>query len=205
MYLVILWASLAAHEIAHCQVINLLGDSTPSEEGRLTWLPHRHLSFWGSLVVPAVLLFLTSGSFLVMWAKPVHFRPGSTRLREPLATILVKLAGPAANAVLAAAAGIALAALPHDIPYLTWRALVAALAVNVTLFLLNMLPPLDGGALWLLVPLPPKMREIGSVAAAIVLLAVVVGLPLATPQDPFGDVVDHTVESALNLAMDGRL
>ncbi|MDO8847283.1 MAG: hypothetical protein Q7W51_02695 [Coriobacteriia bacterium] len=157
--------------------------------------------------MPAALLFLTSGSFLVMWAKPVHYRPGSMRLREPLATILVKLAGPAANAALAAVAAIALAVLPHDIPYAAWRALVAVLAVNITLVALNMLPipPLDGGALWLLVPLPPKVRDIGAAAAAVALLAVVVGMPLATPLDPFGDMVGAAVDSTLNLAMDGHL
>jgi len=207
MYVAVLWISLAAHEIAHCRMLDHLGDHTPIEEGRLTWLPHKHLSVWGSLLVPAALLLLTSGSFLVMWAKPVHYRPGSMTMREPFATILVKLAGPAADALIAAVAWVALALLPHDIPFLAWRTLVAVLEVNVVLFLFNMLPvpPLDGGAIWLLAPIPVRLREVGALIAAAALLTVVVGLPLVTAQNPFGEMAHHVVGSALDLAMDGRL
>lgn len=206
-HIVILWVSLAAHEIAHCQALALLGDPTPAEEGRRSLSPHRHLSFWGSLVVPAALLLLTSGSLLVMWAKPVHYRSGSMTVREPFATTLVKLAGPAANALIATVAWAALALLPHDIPLLAWRTLVAVLEVNVVLFLFNMLPvpPLDGGVIWLLAPLPMRLRNVGALTAAAALLTVVVGLPLVTAHSPFGEMAHHVVESALDLAMDGHL
>lgn len=207
VYVAVLWVSLAAHEIAHCRVLDHLGDRTPSEEGRLTWLPHKHLSLWGSLVVPAGMLLLTSGSWFVMWAKPVHFCPGSMKIREPYATIAAKLAGPAANAGIAATVWIALALLPHDIPYFTWRTLVVVLEVNLVLFLLNMLPvpPLDGGAIWLLVPIPMKLRDTASVIAAVALVVVVIGLPVTTTQNPFGDLARRAVDSALALAMDGHV
>lgn len=200
-YALALWLGLAAHEMAHARTAALMGDPTPGEDGRLSWWPHRHLSFWGSLVVPAVLLLVTRGAFAVLWAKPVRFCPGSMRVWEPLATIVVKLAGPAANAVIAFAAGLAFALLPWDAPPLAREALVAAVVANTVLAVFNAMPlfPLGGSALWLLVPLSSRLRDGLAWGSAATLLATAVALPLVSPYDPIGWIIGRAIQGVMDI------
>ena len=136
------------HEAAHGFVAHALGDNTAWERGRVTFNPLKHIDPFGTLLLPALLLFAHS-PFLFGYAKPVpvNFRA----LRHPrIDMVWVALAGPATNIILALAAALAFHALPlAPASAAQWLAdnLKNALVINVVLAVFNMLPipPLDGG------------------------------------------------------------
>ncbi len=91
--------SIILHEVSHGWVANAFGDDTAKRAGRLTLNPVAHVDPVGTLIVPALLSLAGAGVF--GWAKPVPVNVG--RLRKPRNQgVLVSLAGPATNAVLAA-------------------------------------------------------------------------------------------------------
>jgi Zn-dependent protease len=149
--------AVVLHELAHGYVALACGDSTAAEAGRLSWNPLRHLDPVGSFLVPGLLALgaYASGTrpLLFGWARPVPIDPGRFRARRR-DMILVALAGPGSNLVLAGAAAIALAAVEAIIPvpdsgvgHLVGDVLVITVVVNCILGIFNLLPvpPLDGG------------------------------------------------------------
>lgn len=132
---------LSVHEAAHAFAAYRLGDDTAKAQGRLTLNPLEHID-------PLGFLFILIAGF--GWAKPVSF--DRSRLRRPyLDSLLIALAGPLANALLAlllslAAALLAPSASPGALGDSLWRMLYLGIALNWGLFLFNLipLPPLDG-------------------------------------------------------------
>jgi Zn-dependent protease len=140
--------AITFHEAAHGFVAHHFGDNTAWERGRVSFNPLKHIDPFGTLLLPAILLF--SGSpFLFGYAKPVpvNFRA----LRHPrIDMVWVALAGPATNIALALVAATAFHLLPFAPDNSAqWIAdnLKNALVINVVLAVFNMmpLPPLDGG------------------------------------------------------------
>jgi Zn-dependent protease len=153
LYTISVWAlpaivAITFHEAAHGFVALRFGDDTALRLGRVTFNPLKHIDPMGTIVLPALLLFLRS-PFLFGYAKPVpiNFRA----LRNPRRDMVwVAAAGPATNIVLALVASL----LFYVVSYLPatagqWVAenLKNALVINVILALFNLLPlpPLDGG------------------------------------------------------------
>src|SRR5271166_3442940 len=96
--------SIILHEVSHGVVANAFGDDTAKRAGRLTLNPVAHVDPVGTLIVPA--LMALSGIGVFGWAKPVPVNVG--RLRSPRNQgVLVSIAGPMVNAVLATEFGIA--------------------------------------------------------------------------------------------------
>lgn len=142
--------AVTLHEVAHGWMAKLCGDDTAKSLGRLSLNPLRHVDPVGTLLVPGLLLFMSSflpgGGFIFGWAKPVPVSWSRLRnMRRDIA--LVAFAGPAANLLMALAWAmvIRLAAWVH-VDFIGYMGL-AGIAVNVVLAALNLLPlpPLDGG------------------------------------------------------------
>ncbi len=137
---------LTFHEFAHAWMANKLGDSTAKMMGRLSLNPMRHLSLVGTLAI----IFFGFG-----WAKPVPISPDNFNNRKR-GTILVSLAGPASNLILAlafAAISRIIALTPFSLTsFGTYLIVILGLAVfyNVILALFNLIPipPLDGSQIF---------------------------------------------------------
>ena len=144
--------SIILHEVSHGWVANAFGDDTAKRAGRLTLNPVAHVDPVGTLIVPALLSLAGAGVF--GWAKPVPVNVG--HLRKPRNQgVLVSLAGPFTNAVLAAASAVVFI---HVIrPTLAPVGNISTVAqvvfylglVNVWLCIFNLvpIPPLDGSVL----------------------------------------------------------
>ena len=147
--------SVILHEISHGVVANWFGDDTAKRAGRLTLNPVPHVDPIGTLIVPALLSLSSAG--IIGWAKPVPVN--TARLRSPRNQgVLVSLAGPATNAILAVVFGFLFIAfvrngLPADSGSPQWslvaQVIFYASLINVGLCAFNLVPvpPLDGSVL----------------------------------------------------------
>jgi Zn-dependent protease len=160
---VLLLFSLSVHESAHAWTASCLGDQTARMLGRVSLNPMDHVDPIGTLLIPALMIFgpLVGlgflGGYIFGWAKPVPIISRNFRnfKRDDM---LVSLAGPASNLLLAFIAFLGLAAvffseshLPQgSSPSTTQQSLEIlcnlGMQLNLTLCIFNLLPipPLDG-------------------------------------------------------------
>src|ERR1700677_2015059 len=97
LWFLFLVPSVVLHEVSHGFVANYFGDPTAKEQHRLTLNPVRHIDPFGTVIMPAILLFSHLPAF--GYAKPVPVN--LNRLRNPRKQALwVSLAGSAVNIVL---------------------------------------------------------------------------------------------------------
>jgi Zn-dependent protease len=157
-----LLVAVILHEVAHGVVALRLGDETARRAGRLTLNPLPHIDPIGTVILPAILLF--AGAPVFGYARPVPVNYAN--LRSPRRDmVLVALAGPLTNVVLALASALlfrrlydVLRGFDADVAgvglqlatlVLVPLALMAQYSVvmNVVLAVFNLIPipPLDGG------------------------------------------------------------
>jgi Zn-dependent protease len=190
--------SIVLHEVSHGAAALAFGDDTARRAGRLSFNPIRHVDPIGTLVLPAVLAL--SGAGVFGYAKPVPINP--SRMRHPRNDgLMVSLAGPASNLLLAALSVAALRGALHPsafVDFAAWpldeRLVFLFGFVNVTLAVFNILPvpPLDGSALVVrLLParLLPQWYSMTRYAMPILLVLVLIGS---------GRVLSHVFDPALN-------
>jgi Zn-dependent protease len=140
--------AITVHEAAHGYVARYLGDNTAYVLGRVTLNPLKHIDPVGTILMPLLLYFATSGAFLFGYAKPVPVN--FNRLRNPKRDMVwVALAGPVSNfvqAIIWALFFVGLRAGQIDEPFFTKMAQGGVL-VNLVMWAFNLfpLPPLDGG------------------------------------------------------------
>jgi Zn-dependent protease len=163
----LIWAlptifAIILHEVMHGFVALRLGDETALRAGRLTLNPIAHIDLFGTIILPAMLLFMHLPVF--GYAKPVPVNFG--RLRNGRrGMMMVAAAGPLTNLALAAASSIGLhlvtrfgaASLGMSIAEPLFLILQASVIVNVILAVFNLFPllPLDGGRVFAgMLPIP---------------------------------------------------
>lgn len=165
--------STVLHEAGHALAAWKLGDPTAYEGGQVSInpLPHIEREPVGMVAVPLISLFLNNGQWVFGWASApydVHWA-----LAHPRKAALMAFAGPAANLILAAVAGVAIKiglvrgyfAVPAEAGFFDAAAVVEAAApgaavgaakllsilfsLNLILLTLNILPlpPLDGSSI----------------------------------------------------------
>lgn len=140
--------AITVHEAAHGYVARHFGDNTAYLQGRMTLNPLKHIDPVGTIAMPLLLYFATSGAFLFGYAKPVPVNFNA--LRNPKRDMVwVALAGPASNfaqAIFWALLLVVLKAMNVEEPFFVKMA-QAGILVNLVMWAFNLfpLPPLDGG------------------------------------------------------------
>jgi Zn-dependent protease len=196
-WLIPLVVAIVLHEISHGWAAYAFGDPTARRLGRLSPNPIRHVDPFGTLVLPLVLA--VSGAPVFGWAKPVPVV--AHRMRRPrLHMMLVALAGPGMNLLLALAAGLVLTLFLRAAPSggIAWlfavENLVNFVAINIFLALFNLLPipPFDGGHVvegLLPRPLAARYARIGRFGFPLLIFLLLI-LPMLIPG---ADIVDRLV------------
>ena len=209
-WLIPLIIAIVFHEVSHGLVARRLGDPTAAERGRLTFNPIRHVDPFGTVILPLILAL--SHAPIFGWAKPVpvNYR----RLRHPRRDmVLVALAGPGMNLLLAIVGALVLAATlsfssnPDSLgtTFLAGNALNFVL-INLFLAVFNLLPipPFDGGHVvqGLLPPsVAPSFARIGrySLLVLVVLLLVLPAIGINVVGHIVSPLVDGLARGLLGL------
>jgi len=173
----VLLIGFPVHEFAHAWAAYIQGDATAKMFGRLTLNPAVHLDKTGSIL----LLISALAGWVIGWAKPTPYNAANLRNRRN-GEVLVALAGPAANMIVAAAAGIVfrlIIAFQVPLPIAVGVVLLYFIQYQVLLAIFNLLPipPLDGSAVLLRFLSPRRAWEVRGMLAQygiIVLLVIVV-------------------------------
>ena len=202
-WLVPLVIAIVFHEVAHGLVARRLGDPTAEERGRLTLNPIKHVDPVGTIILPMILAI--SHAPIFGWAKPVPVN--YARLRNPRRDmVLVALAGPGMNLLLAIAGAAVLAATlslsggaeDGAARFIAVNAL-NFIGINIFLGVFNLLPvpPFDGGHVveGLLPPnLARQFHKIGRFSLLVLVLLLLV-LPALSPNT---NVVGRVVSPIVN-------
>jgi Zn-dependent protease len=148
--------AITVHEAAHGYAARHFGDNTAAMMGRITLNPLKHIDPVGTILMPLLLYFATSGAFLFGYAKPVPVRFGN--LRNPKRDMIwVALAGPGVN--LAAGHGLGCCftcCTAHGVtePFFV-KMCQGGVLVNIVMFVFNLFPTAAAGRGRILVGLLP--------------------------------------------------
>lgn len=133
--------ALSVHEAMHAYVGHKLGDDTALEHGRVSFNPLKHIDPITTVLLPIVTLIMFGVPILA--AKPVPFNPLRVKWDE-FGAALIAFAGPLSNLVMAVVAALVFRVIGD--PGFATHAIIIFVAVNVGIFVFNMvpIPPLDG-------------------------------------------------------------
>ena len=198
--------AITIHEAAHGYAARHFGDNTAWMLGRITLNPLKHIDPVGTILVPLMLYFATSGAFLFGYAKPVPVNFGN--LRNPKRDMIwVALAGPASNfaqAIVWALALVLMTVMSVDEPFFIKMAQAGAL-VNLVMWAFNLfpLPPLDGGRIlvgilpWKQAQWVSRIEPWGFFVVLALVLAGIVGTYWLRPLMSFGYLVLNALTTPL--------
>ena len=198
--------AITIHEAAHGYAARHFGDNTAYAQGRITLNPLKHIDPVGTILMPLMLYFATSGAFLFGYAKPVPVNFGA--LRNPKRDMIwVALAGPASNfaqAIFWALLLVVLAGMGVQELFFIKMA-QAGILVNLVMWAFNLfpLPPLDGGRIlvgllpWKQAQMVSRLEPWGFFIVMALVLAGIVGTFWLTPLMNIGYAVISTLISPL--------
>lgn len=135
--LLIVFVAFPVHELAHAWLADYFGDDTPRVNGRLSFNPVAHIDIVGALV----LMVYGFG-----WAKPVPVNEYKLSRTSKSAPMLVALAGPVSNLLLALLIAIPARFFLTAFPATLARIVLSFVGINIILLFFNLIPlfPLDG-------------------------------------------------------------
>ena len=209
VWVVPLVIAIVFHEVAHGLVARRLGDPTAEARGRLSLNPIRHIDPFGTVILPLLLAVSHAGA-IFGWAKPVPV--DYRRLRRPRRDmVLVALAGPGMNLLLALVGTAILAATiaisgesPNGAPAIIAANALNFVLINIFLAVFNLLPvpPFDGGHV-VEGLLPPSLalpfRKIGRFSLLVFVILLLI-LPAISPRaDVIARVVSPVVDQIARL------
>lgn len=179
LFVIALVIAISVHEMMHALTAHKLGDTTASDQGRVTLNPLAHIDPFMTILLPIILVAAQLPPILA--AKPVPFNPERVKFEE-FGAALVGIAGPLTNLVLAVASALALGALQPDFGSIQRDFLLLFTQLNVALFVFNMLPipPLDGSRLVYAVA-PDPVRRVMEQIEQLGLIAIIAILFLIGP------------------------
>jgi Zn-dependent protease len=138
------------HEFGHAWMASKCGDDTARSLGRVTLNPIAHIDLIGTVVLPLLAVALSAANsglagFIIGWGKPVPVNPRNLR-RPRLDDVLVSMAGPAMNVLLAMAVVLIArgGSLVNSHLVIEWGRQIAVLSMFLCFFNLLPIPPLDG-------------------------------------------------------------
>jgi Zn-dependent protease len=147
-YFIIIIPSAIIHEYAHGWMAWMLGDPTAKYAGRLSLDPRVHIDKWGTILLPIFLYFVSGGSFVFAYAKPVPYNPYNLK-DQKWGPAIVGLAGPMANIATALVFSIFIrvAGIPSSsfiFSIISFFTLIVYANIVLAIFNLMPIPPLDG-------------------------------------------------------------
>lgn len=196
--------AIVCHEAMHGFAAYKLGDPTAKRAGRLSFNPLKHIDPFGTVIMPLLLMAMNMPVF--GYAKPVPYNPAY--FKDPKkGDLIVGLAGPAANLVLAILGAVVFTLLSFVLPvsqlvqnelfyYFYTMFLPMFSLINLYLMFFNLLPipPLDGSSIFAFIlprkylPLYYKVQQY----AFPIFMIVVIAVPYILKFNPIGIYLDFT-------------
>ncbi|WP_302011946.1 site-2 protease family protein [Collinsella tanakaei] len=191
---------IVIHESAHALAAYALGDKTARSRGRVSLNPLNHIDPFGTILLP--LLMIAAGGPVFAFAKPVPIYLGN--LKHPKRDeLLISLAGPASNIVLACLGALLLSGVVNGSMWATVAGSIVAefaltfIFVNLSLAFFNLipLPPLDGSSILVLFLKGEALNTYYRIQqyAMPILIVVLYLLPMLTGIDLIDIYFDFTV------------
>lgn len=195
--------AIVCHEAMHGFAAYKLGDPTAKRAGRLSFNPLKHIDPFGTVIMPLLLMAMSMPVF--GYAKPVPYNPAY--FKDPKkGDLIVGLAGPAANLVLAVLAAFLAWVLYTPAQtlvvqnelfsyfYLMFLPMFALINLYLMFFNLLPIPPLDGSSIFAFI-LPkkylPKYYQVQRYAFPIFMI-VIIAVPYILNFNPIGIYLNAT-------------
>jgi Zn-dependent protease len=180
LQLILLIISIGLHEFGHAWMADMRGDPLPRLQGRVTLNPFAHTDLIGTIILPAVMIFLSPGFGLIGWGKPVQISLPNPKTRR-MDDIYITLAGPGMNLVLcfvfAVIGGLGDFDPRSQAVIIDFLQMGVFLNASLVVFNLIPIPPLDGSRIAVRLGLYSEETFLMLARWGFIILLVAVNLP----------------------------